>query len=78
MQHGDEIRLPGRGMPHVRGGRAGDLIVHVKVITPRNLSKRQEELLRELADLDGKNVSPERKSWLDRVKDFFSSNPTTG
>ncbi len=76
MQHGDEIRLPGRGMPHVRGGRPGDLVVHVKVLTPRNLTKRQEELLRELGELDGKNTPPERKSWLDRVKEFFSTNPT--
>ncbi len=75
MQSGDELRLAGRGMPHVRGGRTGDLIVHVKLVTPRNLTKRQEELLRELGELDGKNTPPERKSWLDRVKEFFSTNP---
>lgn len=76
LQSGDEVRLPGRGMPNVRGGRAGDLIVHVKVVTPRNLTRRQEELLRELAELDGKNIAPEHKSWLDRVKEFFSTNPS--
>jgi molecular chaperone DnaJ len=75
MQHGQEVRLAGRGMPHVRGGRPGDLIIHVKVVTPRNLTKRQDELLRELAELDGKNTTPEHKSWLDRVKEFFSTNP---
>ncbi len=75
MQHGDEIRMPGRGMPNVRGGRPGDLVIHMRVITPRNLTKRQEELLRELGELDGKNTPPERKSWLDRVKEFFSTNP---
>lgn len=75
MQQGDELRLSGRGMPHVRGGRPGDLIVHVKVVTPRNLTKRQDELFRELAELDGKNTPPERKSWLERVKEFFSTNP---
>jgi molecular chaperone DnaJ len=72
-QAGDEIRIPGKGMPHLRGGRAGDLVVHLRVITPTNLTKRQEELLRELAELDGKHVSPERKSFLERVKEFFSS-----
>jgi molecular chaperone DnaJ len=71
-QGGEEVRIGGRGMPHLRGGRPGDLVVHVRVVTPRNLSKRQEELLRELGELEGKNVSPERKSFLDRVKAFFS------
>jgi molecular chaperone DnaJ len=72
-QAGDEIRLSGKGMPNVRGGRGGDLVVHLRVITPRNLTRRQEELLRELAEIDGKHVAEERKSFLERVKDFFSS-----
>ena len=73
-QGGDEIRLPGKGMPNVRGGRTGDLVVHLRVVTPTGLTKRQEELLREMADLDGKHVSPERKSFLERVKAFFSES----
>jgi len=77
MQTGDEVRLSGRGMPHVRGGRAGDLVVHLKVVTPRNLTKRQEELLRELGELDQKHGPQERKSWLERVRDFFSTNPAS-
>jgi molecular chaperone DnaJ len=72
-QSGDEIRLSGKGMPHVRGGRSGDLVVHLRVITPRNLTKRQEELLRELAEIEGKHVAEERKSFMERVRDFFGS-----
>jgi molecular chaperone DnaJ len=75
-QTGDELRSPGKGMPQ-RSGRPGDLVVHLRVITPRNLTRRQEELLRELGELEGKNVSPERKSFLDRVRDFFSSFTTS-
>jgi molecular chaperone DnaJ len=71
-QSGDEIRISGKGMPHLRGGRPGDLVVHVRVITPRHLTKRQEELFRELEELEGKEVSPERKSFLDRLREFFS------
>jgi molecular chaperone DnaJ len=79
-QAGDEIRVSGKGMPNVRGGRAGDLVVHLRVITPTNLTRRQEELLRELAELDGKHVSAERKSFLERVKEFFThaSGPREG
>jgi molecular chaperone DnaJ len=72
-QSGEEVRIAGRGMPHLRGGRPGDLVVHVRVITPRHLTRRQEELLRELDALEGNHVSPERKSFLDRVKAFFSA-----
>jgi molecular chaperone DnaJ len=72
-QHGDEIRINGKGMPHVRGGSRGDLVVHLRVVTPTNLTKRQEELLRELGELDGKHLSPERKGFFDRVMEFFTS-----
>ncbi len=76
-QAGDEVRLAGKGMPtlprtHGGSGRQGDLILHVRLVTPRNLTKRQEELLRELGEIEGKHVSPERKSFLDRVRDFFT------
>lgn len=60
-------------MPSLRGGRRGDLLVQVIVETPRNLTKRQEELFRELAELDHKHVSPQRKSFLDKLRDFFTA-----
>ena len=47
-------------------------MVHLRVVTPRSLTKRQEELLRELAELDGNQVSPERKSFLEKVREFFT------
>jgi molecular chaperone DnaJ len=73
-QSGEIVRIAGRGMPGLRGGRKGDLLVQVVVETPRSLTKRQEELLRELAELDQKHVSPERKSFLEKLRDFFSGN----
>jgi molecular chaperone DnaJ len=72
IQSGEVVRLAGRGMPSLRGGRPGDLLVQVIVETPRQLTKRQEELLRELAELDHKHVSPQRKSFLEKVKEFFT------
>jgi len=76
VQSGDEFRLKGKGVPHVETGRKGDLVVHLRVVTPRNLTKRQEELLRELEEIDAKQVPPERRSWLDRVREFFAGEPT--
>jgi molecular chaperone DnaJ len=75
-QSGDVVCLHGQGMPSVRGGRSGDLLVQVLVETPRTLTRRQEELFRELAEIDNKNVSPERKSFLDKVREFFAGTPS--
>ena len=72
VQSGDVVRIPGKGMPIYGAGRKGDLHVVVILETPKNLSKRQEELLRELAELDQKNVSPQRKSFFDKVRELFT------
>jgi molecular chaperone DnaJ len=71
-QSGDVVRLPGRGMPGLRSGRTGDLLVQVVLETPRHLTPRQEELLRELAELDQKHVSPQRRGFRDKLRDFFA------
>jgi molecular chaperone DnaJ len=75
-QSGDEFRIPGKGLPHLRGGRPGDIVVHVRVLTPRRLTKRQEELLHELEEIDGTEVPPERKSFLERIRGFFTPDET--
>lgn len=46
-QPGDQLRLKGKGVPGARSGR-GDHIVIIKVETPKKLSKKEEELLKEL------------------------------
>jgi molecular chaperone DnaJ len=77
VQSGELIRIAGKGMPNLRGGRPGDLLVAVMVETPRHLTKRQEELFRELAELDQKHVSPERKSFLEKLRHFFGADNTS-
>jgi len=57
-QPGTEIRLRGKGVPHLRrSGSRGDLHVFVNVAVPRKLSRRQRELLEELARESGDTVS---------------------
>lgn len=70
VQNDEVLKIPGHGLPAGRG-RRGDLYVQIVVETPKALTKRQEELLRELAQLDESNVSPKRKSWLEKVTSFF-------
>ena len=57
-QPGTEIRLRGRGVPHLRrAGSRGDLHVFVNVVVPAKLSKRQRELLTEYASETGESVA---------------------
>ena len=53
-QHGTEIRLRGKGVPHLRrAGLKGDLHVLVDIQVPTRLSARQRELLQEFAEESG-------------------------
>ena len=70
-QPGEVFRLRGFGMPDPHGGRRGDLHVEVQVEVPKKLNDRQEELLRELAELEQADVSPHRKSFFESLKDYF-------
>ncbi|MGH9044659.1 MAG: molecular chaperone DnaJ [Acidimicrobiales bacterium] len=56
-QSGTVVRLRGAGIPHLRGRGRGDLFVHVAVVTPTELSAREEELLTALADERGEDVA---------------------
>jgi molecular chaperone DnaJ len=57
-QPGTEIRLRGKGVPHLRrSGSRGDLHVFVQVAVPTRLSKRQRELLEDLAEAGQEPVS---------------------
>ena len=70
-QHGDVVRLKGRGMPDPHRRGRGDELVELVIETPKHLTGRQEELLRELAELEQQHVSPRRKSFLEKLKDYF-------
>jgi molecular chaperone DnaJ len=73
-QSGEVLRMSGLGMPSLRGGRSGDLLVQLMVETPKQLTKRQEELFRELAELDNSHVPPQRKIFLDKIREFFTAS----
>jgi len=45
---GRVFRLPGYGMPHLKGGGAGDQYVRVQIAMPSPLSPREKELFEEL------------------------------
>jgi len=77
-QSGATFTLRGRGMPDVSGRGRGNLIVRVKLVTPKQLTREQKKLLEELAaTLPKEKFQPtpadeqEDKGLFDRVKDIF-------
>ncbi len=71
-QSGRQMRLRGKGMPALRGGGAGDMVIELAVETPVNLTTRQKELLREFEKIEAEN-NPEGASFFKKVKSFWDS-----
>jgi len=69
-QTGKQMRLRSKGMPALRGGGVGDMLIEMAVETPVNLSARQKELLREFEALSEEN-HPEGQSFFTKVKGFW-------
>ena len=71
-QPGDVFRLKGKGIQNLHNPRMrGDQYVQVTVEVPKNLNKRQKEILAELDNnTDDKNYQ-KRKSFFSKLKDMF-------
>ncbi len=74
-QSGHQFRMRSKGMSVLRSQARGDMYINVNVETPVNLSKKQEELLREFAGekpAKGKeNNNPESEGFFARVKELW-------
>ncbi len=71
-ESGSVLTVPGAGMPDLRSGRRGDLLVRFVIEVPKKVSRREQELLRELAELEQKRVTPRKKSFLEKLKEYFA------
>jgi molecular chaperone DnaJ len=73
IQSGREVRLRGKGMTELQGSIRGDLFVEIVVETPQNLTKRQQELLREFerAGENGSGHHPESEGFFAKVKELW-------
>ena len=69
-QTGETFVVRGKGVPHLRGGGRGDMIVHAIVTTLANPTKEQKELLKQLAASMGTTVKPqEDRGIMGKLKD---------
>lgn len=71
-RHGEQFRLKGKGIDRLGGSGRGDHIALVAIRVPAagDLDDEQRELLRKLAELEGRPVKEER-GVLNRVRDLF-------
>jgi molecular chaperone DnaJ len=63
-QPGDVFRLSGEGIPSLKSGRRGDQIIQFNVKTPTNITKKQEDLLKEFERLESRKFSSKLKNIL--------------
>lgn len=68
---GKVFHLRGKGVPKLGGYGKGDQYVSVFIDVPKKLTPRQNELLREFAEISGDDVS---KGFMDKIKDMFHNN----
>lgn len=70
-ENGKQFRLKGKGMPVLRSKVQGDMYIQVEVETPKNLSRKQRELLEEFERESNKETNPASSGFFARVKEFF-------
>ena len=72
-QGGKLLRLRGKGLPDMDRGGKGDIIVHVNIWTPKNLTKQEKDALEILRNSDNFRPDPGKseRSFFDKMKEYF-------
>lgn len=72
-QGGKLLRLRGKGLPDMDRGGKGDIIVHVNIWTPKNLTKQEKDALEILRNSENFRPDPGKseRSFFDKMKDYF-------
>jgi molecular chaperone DnaJ len=69
-QHGQAVRLKGKGLPHLGASGRGDQLVYLDVVIPRTLTKDQKTLYQKLHAASGApEQSDDDRGVFDRIKD---------
>jgi len=74
VQTGTVLRIKGEGVPYLQRKGRGDLLVNVRVVTPRSLDPEAQHLFEELAGRLGRvDGTHEDKGWFDRIRETLGS-----
>ena len=71
-ESGKQFRLKSKGMPVLRTKTLGDMYIQVEVETPKNLTARQRELLKDFERESHKETSPASDGFFAKVANFFT------
>lgn len=68
---GTVFTLKNKGISDVNGYGKGDLSFKVKIITPKNLTDKQKELLKEFSNEREEHLTEHKKNFFEKVKELF-------
>jgi len=71
---GKQFRLKGKGMPVLRSKTRGDMYIQVEIETPKNLTRKQKDILKEFEKASSDQTNPESSGFFSRVKEFFDGS----
>ena len=72
-QHGDVLRLKGKGVPILRTSRRGDQLTVVKIVVPEKLNDKQRKLLHELGSTLGlESLGKDNRNLFEKIIDSVS------
>lgn len=69
-QPGKVFRVAGKGVANINSGKRGDLLITARVVVPNKLTKKEAELLKQVAEENGETVEVNKSFW-DSIKDSF-------
>jgi molecular chaperone DnaJ len=72
-QPGKILRLRGKGLPEINGYGKGDMLVHINVWIPKNISKEEKKIIEKFTESSNFSPAPDLsdKSFFQRVKGYF-------
>jgi molecular chaperone DnaJ len=73
-QHGELFRIPEQGLPNLRTGRRGDLVIVAQLVVPKNLTDTQRTLLRDYAKTEELDLERNNPSLWEKIKDAVSGS----
>lgn len=71
-QPGTVFRIRGKGIPHIRSGVRGDMLLKITIEVPKNLSGAQKEALENFAKLSKESNYKQQRNFFDKMRDLFN------
>ena len=76
MQTNEIFKIDGAGLPDLRTGKRGDLVIVVRLAVPNKLTEEQRELLEEYAKTEHIPVHEGETSFWEKIKDAVTGGRT--